>query len=88
MKATVIRAGANPNYPSAVRVVSEDLDGKLHVEEVLPPGADVVKAMREMVSRFVVPIRSLRAMQGSTEVARWKPSLWQRLRLALRRAAS
>lgn len=86
VKATVIRAGANPDDPGAARVLSEDVNGNLHVEEVLPPGADVVTAMREMVPRFVVPVRSLRAMRGNEEVGRWKPSPWQRCRLAAQRA--
>lgn len=65
VKATVIRAGADPDDPGAARVLSEDVNGNLHVEEVLPSGGDVVTAMREMVPTLVVPVRNLRAMQGN-----------------------
>jgi hypothetical protein len=67
---TVTRAGANADDPNACRVVTEYLDGTLHVEEVLPPNADVVKAMKDTIPRVTIPVLSVRAMRGSVEVAR------------------
>lgn len=77
---TVIRAGADVDDPNACRVVTEHLDGTFHVEEVLIQDADVVSAMNNWVPRVAVPIRSVRAMRGAQEVARWTPNLWQRLK--------
>lgn len=83
---TIIRAGADSNDPDACRVISEDLNGNAHVEEVLPPGADVEKAIKDTIPRFTTtPIRSLRAMRGDREVARWTPNVWRRMGWAWRK---
>lgn len=77
---TVIRAGSSLEDPEAARVLSEDVNGAIHVEEVLPRDADVEKAMKDTIPRLMVPVRSLRAMRGDIEVARWTPNIWRRLR--------
>lgn len=86
LKATVIRAGASADDPEAARVVAEYLDGTANIEEVLPPDADVKAALASVVKRLNVPVKSVRALQGSKEVARWRPNLWRRVQMAWWRA--
>lgn len=84
---TVTRRGADAADPKASRVVIEDAVGDQHVIVILPAGADPVPEMREVVAGLQVPVRSVRAMKGYLEVARWRPSLGARVALAWKLAA-
>lgn len=86
VRATVIRRGVGEDDMHAGRIVAEHMDGTTHVEELLPPDWDLKAALDATVKNFNVPVKSVRALRGATEVARWRPNLWRRLQMAWRRA--
>ena len=86
LRSTVIRRGVDKDDTDAGRIVAEYMDGCINVEEVLPAAADLKAALATNVKSFVVPVKSVRALRGTTEVARWRPNAWRRIQMAWRRA--
>lgn len=68
---TVIRAGANPDDPDAVRIAF-DFRGEERTSEILPPGSDPIPAMEELLQRVQVPIRSVRAYRGTNLIEEFR----------------
>jgi hypothetical protein len=62
-EATLISA-AKRDDPDNVKIVFVH-DGKEHISEILSPGSDPEPAMKELLSKILIPISAIRAYQGS-----------------------
>jgi len=72
--------------PTAWNIVAVELDGHLTVLESFPPlsDADPALVLQDARQRVTRPVRSLRLVHGTSEIAAWHPPLWRRLSLVWR----
>jgi hypothetical protein len=62
--ATVIRAGAQPDDPHAIRIAYV-YKGETKISEILPPGSDPAPALEKLRRDIVIPITAVRAYEGT-----------------------
>lgn len=77
------RGGEQETDPDAGRIIVDYPDGTSHTRIILPPGSDDLLAeYRHAVEHVAANVARIRAVDGSQEVARWRPGLASRIRRA------
>jgi hypothetical protein len=71
---TLIQPGANPSDPHCIRLCYL-YKGKEYDSEILPPGSEPERRMKELLRRVAVPISAVRAYRGENLLDEWQVNM-------------